>query len=96
MLRNSSLSLRIKHKGVYGNDNSLFSTRLNFLPESVRLRRTQKGVNYIEKNVAVDETALAELEKLGVMSTPVTVINGEVIIGFDQNKLELALNKISS
>ncbi len=49
---------------------------------------SQKGIKYIEKNVAVDETALAELEKLGVMSTPVTVIDGEVIIGFDQNKLE--------
>lgn len=56
---------------------------------------SQKGVKYIEKNVATDESAMAELEKLGVMSTPVTVIDGEVIIGFDQNKLEHALNKIS-
>ena len=57
---------------------------------------SQKGVKYVERNVAEDETALAELEKLGVMSTPVTVIDGEVIIGFDQNKLEQTLNKISS
>ncbi len=57
---------------------------------------SQKGVKYIEKNVAVDETALSESEKLGVMSTPVTVINGEVIIGFDQKKLEEALEKLSN
>jgi len=45
--------------------------------------------------VAEDETALAELERLGVMSTPMTVINGEVIIGFDQKKLEEAPKKVS-
>ncbi len=56
---------------------------------------SQKGIKYIEKNVATDKSALAELEKLGVMSTPVTVIDGEVILGFDQKKLEEALNKIS-
>jgi len=56
---------------------------------------SQKGVKYIEKNVATDESAMAELEKLRVMSTPVTVIDGEVIIGFDQKKLVEALKKIS-
>ncbi len=32
-----------------------------------------------------------ELVKLGVLTTPVTVIDGEVIVGFDRNKLELLL-----
>ncbi len=57
---------------------------------------SQKGIEYVEKNVAVDESALAELEKLGVMSTPVTVIDGQIIIGFDQKKLEEALKKIAN
>ena len=43
--------------------------------------------------MAEDESALAELEKLGVFTTPVTVIDGEVVIGFDQLKLEELLGK---
>ena len=35
-----------------------------------------------------DNSALAELEKLGYMTTPVTVIDGEVIVGFNRAKLE--------
>ena len=35
-----------------------------------------------------DPEAMAELEKIGVMTTPVTVINGEVVVGFDRRKLE--------
>lgn len=42
--------------------------------------------------MAEDESALSELEKLGVMTTPVTVIDGEVVIGFDQARLEALLS----
>jgi hypothetical protein len=31
------------------------------------------------------------LEKLGYMTTPVTVIDGDVVVGFDRNKLERLL-----
>jgi len=30
---------------------------------------------------------MAELEGLGVASTPVTVIDGEVVVGFDRKRL---------
>lgn len=49
---------------------------------------SQKKIDFIERNVAADETALAELEELGYLSTPVTVIDGTVIVGFDRAKLE--------
>ncbi len=42
--------------------------------------------------MAEDETALSDLEKLAVMTTPVTVIDGEVVIGFDQTRLEALLS----
>ncbi len=29
-----------------------------------------------------------ELQKLGFMSTPVTVVDGEAVVGFDQPRLE--------
>jgi len=48
---------------------------------------SQNNIAYVERNIAADETALAELEQLGYMTTPVTVIDGEVVVGFDQAKL---------
>ena len=52
---------------------------------------SQKGVIFQERNILEDQTALEELQKLGYMTTPVTVINGEAVIGFDQAKLESLL-----
>ncbi len=40
-----------------------------------------------------DPIAMEELVKIGVMTTPVTVIDGEVIVGFDRGKLEQELAK---
>ena len=31
---------------------------------------------------------MSELIKIGVMTTPVTVIDGEVVVGFDRKRLE--------
>ena len=53
---------------------------------------SQRGIEFVERNVAEDESALAELEQLGVFTTPVTVIDGEVVIGFDQARLEALLS----
>lgn len=55
---------------------------------SVKEFLLQKGIKYTERNVTEDKSVLDELKKLGVMTTPVIVINGEVVIGFDQSKLE--------
>ncbi len=34
---------------------------------------------------------MEELVNIGVMTTPVTVIDGQVVVGFDRGKLEQAL-----
>ena len=52
---------------------------------------SQRGVPFAERDVIQDETALAELEQLGVFTAPVTVIDGEVVIDFDQTRLETLL-----
>lgn len=52
---------------------------------------SQNDIDYLDRNVAVDEAAFAALEKLGYMTTPVTVVDGEVIVGFDRAKLETLL-----
>ncbi|MBI4849655.1 MAG: glutaredoxin family protein [Nitrospirae bacterium] len=54
---------------------------------------SRKGVIFTERDVAGDEAAIDELKKMGVMTTPVTVIDGEMVIGFDMKKLEQLLNK---
>lgn len=38
-----------------------------------------------------DPEAMAELEKIGILSTPVTVVDSEVVVGFDRPKLEALL-----
>ena len=54
---------------------------------------SQKKIEFTDRNIAADESALAELEKLGYMTTPVTLIDGEVVVGFDRTRLENLLRK---
>jgi protein-disulfide isomerase len=39
-----------------------------------------------------DPSAILELQKLGFMTTPATVVDDKVIVGFDVPKLDEALN----
>ena len=52
---------------------------------------SQNKIEFTDRNIAADETALQELEKLGYMTTPVTMIDGDVVIGFDVPKLRSLL-----
>ena len=52
----------------------------------------EKGVEFITRNVAEDEEAFSKLEKIGTMTTPVTVMSSDkVVVGFDRKKLEQLL-----
>ena len=53
---------------------------------------SQRGIDYIEYDVSQSEEAFAELSRLGAMSTPVTVIGDEVVVGFDKKQLEELLS----
>lgn len=52
---------------------------------------SQSKIDFVERDVTVDETAIADLQKLGYMTTPVTVADDEVVVGFDREKLEKVL-----
>ena len=52
---------------------------------------SQNKIDFIERNVAADEAAVAELAKLGYMTTPVTVVDEEVVVGYDRNRLQTLL-----
>ena len=59
--------------------------------DQVKEYLSQKNVRFQEKNIAQDPGALADLKKLGYMTTPVIVIDGSVIVGFDADKIDQAL-----
>ena len=60
--------------------------------DTVKEFLSQKGIEFTERDVTVDELAIAELEELGFMTTPVTVIDGEVVVGFDRERLDELLD----
>ena len=55
---------------------------------------SQKGIPYTDTNVAADRDKAKEMvQKSGQMSVPVIVVDDEVIVGFDQGKLDELLSK---
>jgi glutaredoxin 3 len=52
---------------------------------------SQRGISFTEKDVASDLEARREMIEAGYMSTPVILVDGEAIIGFDRKALDAAL-----
>ena len=50
-----------------------------------------RNVEYVEKNVSTDLEGRAELAAMGYDSTPVTVIGGRQLTGFDAVLIDEAL-----
>lgn len=56
---------------------------------------SQKGVGFEERDVSRNPSAAQELVKrTGQMGVPVTVIDGETVIGFDRARLEEVLSQL--
>lgn len=52
----------------------------------------EKGVEFEEVNVAGNQEALKEMvEKSGQMGVPVTEIDGQIVVGFDKEKISKLL-----
>ncbi len=51
----------------------------------------QKGIAFTEKDISADDQALDELMNMGFSATPVTVIDGQPVVGFNRAKLEQLL-----
>ena len=54
---------------------------------------SQQGVAFETRDVINDPTAMEELVETGVLTTPVTLIDGEVVVGFDRKRLEELLSR---
>lgn len=48
-------------------------------------------MQFVAKDIRADKSALDELIKMGFRATPVTIIDGEAVVGFDRAKLEKLL-----
>ena len=55
---------------------------------------SKKGVPYTALDVTKDKAALEEMRKIsgGALRVPVISVCNEVMVGFDKNRLELALS----
>ncbi len=58
---------------------------------------SQRGISYTERDIDVDRAAAGEVTRLtGQMAVPVTVIDGQVVVGFDRPRLEQVLASVGS
>ncbi|MGL5641409.1 MAG: glutaredoxin family protein [Paraclostridium sp.] len=53
----------------------------------------ENDIEYIEHNISKDQEARKNLIKLGYMSVPFSLINGEHVLGFDIVRIKQLLNK---
>lgn len=54
----------------------------------VRLHLESRGQRYTERDIDIDPAARDDMMKLGATGTPVTVIDGEVVIGYDDAAID--------
>ncbi|MGH2375940.1 MAG: glutaredoxin family protein [bacterium] len=55
----------------------------------------QKGVAFTEKDISADTGAMDELTGMGYSATPVIIIDGEAVVGFNRPRLEQLLGVAS-
>ncbi len=55
---------------------------------------SQRGVSYTEKNITENPEWETELEALGYMAVPVTLIGERQLLGFKRDELEDALQAV--
>ena len=48
---------------------------------------SQSNVEFTEKDIRTDLDAMQEMVRMNSQSTPTTVIDGEVIVGFDRERI---------
>ena len=52
---------------------------------------SRHGVQFTARDIRADREALKELLELGSRGTPTTLVDGEMVIGFDRQRLDRLL-----
>lgn len=66
----------------------LYSQGFCEFSEMVRMHLESRGQRYSERDVDAEPGARDEMLKLGADATPVTVIDGAVVVGFDEATID--------
>ena len=53
---------------------------------------TGKGVAFVQKDPMADPEVLEEMIALGITSAPLTLVDGEAVVGYDPEKLDQLLD----
>jgi glutaredoxin-like protein NrdH len=64
--------------------------------EQVKKFLRARHIEFIEKDIFQDPTAVNELRRLGPMTVPVTRVGNDVIVGFDLLALEQHFGRVST
>ncbi len=51
----------------------------------------QKGIAFTERDVTQDDAAFDDVMRMGFAATPVTMVDGEPVVGFNKSRLEQLL-----
>ncbi|OGZ36708.1 MAG: NrdH-redoxin [Candidatus Portnoybacteria bacterium RIFCSPLOWO2_01_FULL_43_11] len=71
----------------------IYSTPTCVYCQTLKTFLKEKGIEFEDLDVSIDEKAREEMiEKTGQMGVPVTDIDGEIVIGFDKEKISKLLN----
>ena len=63
--------------------------------EMVKNFLLEKGIRFTEYNISKDQDSLEYLLKRGFMTTPVTFLGDEFVVGYNTSKLESMLSNIN-
>ena len=70
----------------------IYSTPTWYWCKKMKEYLSQKGISYTEHNVAANKEAASEMiNKSGQMGVPVISIDDEVVVGFNQSRLDSLL-----
>jgi glutaredoxin len=67
---------------------TLFTQAACEYSEMVRLHLESRGQRWTERDLDLDPAARQDLIDLGASGTPVTVIDGEVVVGYDEDSID--------
>jgi glutaredoxin-like protein NrdH len=71
----------------------VYSTPLCAPCERLKRHLREKGVDFKVVDIMMDEEAGAFLESHGIRSTPVLSVDGELLVGFDPERIDQLLTE---
>ncbi len=71
----------------------VYSTPLCAPCERLKRHLRERGVAFKVVDIMMDEEAGAFLESRGIRSTPVLSVDGELVVGFDPERIDQLLTK---